>query len=161
MFYFTGDTSIPNIATNTFLPGAVADHMTSYGGVLNEDEGQMSILRWLSGGATASYGTVVEPAAWVEKFPEASVLMRHYFLGNTALEAYWKSVRRSVNYARGAIIIETTSLVPGQQYQIEAADQESGPFAVVQNGISVSALQTATLTIQNATRKVYRLIKTP
>src|SRR5207245_7957708 len=55
---------------------------------------QMSALRWLEAGATASYGTVTEPCAYADKFPSASVLVKNYFLGNTSLEAYTKSVRQ-------------------------------------------------------------------
>ena len=92
ILYHTGLTRVEGIRTNRYLPGAVADHMTSYGGVLNEDEGQMGLLAWLDGGATGSYGTVVEPCAWVQKFPRTSVLLKHYYGGNTLIEAYWKSV---------------------------------------------------------------------
>jgi hypothetical protein len=46
---------------------------------------QMSALRWLDSGVTKSYGTVSEPCALTEKFPAASVLVKNYFLGNTAL----------------------------------------------------------------------------
>jgi uncharacterized protein (TIGR03790 family) len=91
--YHTGLTHVPDILTNRFIPGGFADHMTSYGGVLNEDEGQMGILRWTEAGATGSYGTVVEPCAWTQKFPKTSVLLKHYYSGNTLLEAYWKSVQ--------------------------------------------------------------------
>lgn len=91
MFYFTGLRHVPKIATNTFLPGAVADHLTSTGGVLSGGK-QMSILEWLKAGATGSYGTVVEPCNFVQKFSNPAVLMHYYLRGNTLIEAYWKSV---------------------------------------------------------------------
>ena len=91
MFYFTGAASVPNIDTNRFLPGAVADHLTSYGGMLT-DSPQMSSLRWLEAGATGSYGTVVEPCAFPQKFPNVIMLMSYYAAGETLIEAYWKSV---------------------------------------------------------------------
>jgi uncharacterized protein (TIGR03790 family) len=75
----------------TFLPGALADHLTSLGGDLL-GQGQMSSLRWLDAGATASYGSVSEPCNYWQKFPNPSVLLRHYLQGDTAIEAYWKSV---------------------------------------------------------------------
>lgn len=53
----------------------------------------MSILRRLEAGAIASYGTQTEPCARPQKFPQASVLVKNYFLGNTAVEAYLKSVQ--------------------------------------------------------------------
>jgi uncharacterized protein (TIGR03790 family) len=70
----------------------VADHLTSFGGMLT-DSPQMSSLRWLDGGATGSYGTVVEPCNFLGKFPNVAVLMAHYLAGDTLIEAYWKSVQ--------------------------------------------------------------------
>jgi uncharacterized protein (TIGR03790 family) len=91
MFYFTGAVAVPDLDTNRFLPGAVADHLTSFGGMLT-DSPQMSSLRWLEAGATGSYGTVVEPCAFPEKFPNVTMLMSYYTAGETLIEAYWKSV---------------------------------------------------------------------
>lgn len=92
MFYFIGAVSVPDLATNRFLPGAIADHLTSFGGMLTGNSGQMSSLRWLEAGATGSYGTVVEPCNFPGKFPNVLVAMSHYLAGETLLEAYWKSV---------------------------------------------------------------------
>ncbi len=91
MFYFTGLERVPNLEQNQFLPGAIADHLTSFGGMLT-DSPQMSSLRWLEAGATGSYGTVVEPCNFPQKFPHPAVVMRHYLDGDTLIEAYWKSV---------------------------------------------------------------------
>lgn len=91
MVYQTGAVSVPHLDTLTFLPGALADHLTSVGGDLF-GTGQMSILRWLEAGATASYGTVSEPCNYWQKFPNSTVLLKHYLTGETAIEAYWKSV---------------------------------------------------------------------
>ena len=68
LFYFTGLLQVPQLETLHFLPGALADHLTSLGGQLT-DSTQMSSLRWLEAGATASYGTVVEPCNFSQKFP--------------------------------------------------------------------------------------------
>jgi uncharacterized protein (TIGR03790 family) len=92
MFYLTGLERVPQLETNRYLPGAVADHLTSAGGVLPNGAGQMPITDWLQGGATASYGTVEEPCNFTSKFPRASVLLRHYAAGESLIEAYWKSV---------------------------------------------------------------------
>ena len=75
-----------------WLPGALADHLTSYGGVLRGSGEHMSAMDWLDAGATASYGTVSEPCNHVQKFPHPQVLLARYVLGATALEAYWSSV---------------------------------------------------------------------
>lgn len=91
MFYFTGLVSVPKLDTLIFRPGALADHLTSFGGQLTDSK-QMSSLRWLEAGATASYGTVTEPCNHLQKFPVPAVAMFHYLLGATAIEAYWKSV---------------------------------------------------------------------
>lgn len=91
LFYFTGVIKVENLSSLRFVPGAMADHLTSAGGVL-EGEGQMSVLRWLEAGATASYGAVVEPCNRLQKFPVPGVAMWRYALGDTLIEAYWKSV---------------------------------------------------------------------
>ncbi len=91
MFYFTGGQHIPHIHSNRYLPGAMADHLTSFGGMLT-DSSQMSSLRWLEAGATGSYGTVAEPCNFQQKFPHPTLAMGHYLRGDTLIEAYWKSV---------------------------------------------------------------------
>lgn len=94
LFYFTGLARANQAASNTWLPGAAADHLTSFGGVLPDGFGaQMPATDWLRAGATASYGTVEEPCAYEQKFPRASVLVNRYRLGDTLIEAYWKSVQ--------------------------------------------------------------------
>ena len=93
LFYFTGRASVQGLETLRFVPGAVADHLTSYGGLLTARNGQMSALRWLEAGATGSYGTVAEPCNLTQKFPNPAVLMAHYLGGETLIEAYWKSVQ--------------------------------------------------------------------
>jgi uncharacterized protein (TIGR03790 family) len=91
LFYFTGLTKVKKIDTNQFVNGAIADHLTSAGGMLFGGS-QMSILRWLDAGATASYGTVVEPCAFPQKFPHPAIVIDRYTRGETLIEAYWKSV---------------------------------------------------------------------
>jgi uncharacterized protein (TIGR03790 family) len=89
--YFTGAAQVEELSRIHFVPGAVADHLTSAGGVLFGG-GQMPASAWLRQGATASYGNVSEPCNHLEKFPNIGVLMRHYLRGETVIEAYWKSV---------------------------------------------------------------------
>lgn len=91
MVYQTGMAKVPKLDTLRFLPGALADHLTSFGGDLRGTS-QMSSQRWLEAGATASYGTVSEPCNYWQKFPQPTVLLRRYLMGMTALEAYWGSV---------------------------------------------------------------------
>ncbi len=89
--YFTGVRTVDELPRLVFLPGAIADHLTSTGGAF-DDATQMSALEWLRHGATATYGTVSEPCNVLAKFPLPAVLLDHYLRGDSALEAYWKSV---------------------------------------------------------------------
>jgi uncharacterized protein (TIGR03790 family) len=91
MVYQTGAVTVLGLDTLHFRAGALADHLTSAGGDLH-GKSQMSSLRWLKAGATASYGTVSEPCNYWQKFPNSTVLLEHYLRGDTAIEAYWKSV---------------------------------------------------------------------
>ena len=72
LFYFTGAATVAGLDTLHFLPGAIADHLTSTGGVLTGQD-QMSVLRWLETGATASYGAMVEPCNFPSKFPQPAI----------------------------------------------------------------------------------------
>jgi uncharacterized protein (TIGR03790 family) len=87
------DTGFSNFSllTNAFVPGAVADNLTSFGGDILEDSGQTPLLAFLEAGASASYGTVVEPCNWTYKFPDPMV----YFYQNRGFcvaEAYYQSL---------------------------------------------------------------------
>lgn len=148
LFYFTGLAHVPKIETNQYLPGAVADHLTSTGGQLT-DSRQMSSLRWLEAGATGSYGTVVEPCNLLPKFPDPVILIGAYLSGATLIEAYWKSVqmpgqgifigeplaRPFAGYQlapRGdAWRLETHALWPGR-YSLQAATDPVGPYQAIQ-----------------------------
>ncbi|MGO8837983.1 MAG: TIGR03790 family protein [Limisphaerales bacterium] len=57
------------VSSNMFVPGAMADNLTSYGGVLFVPNDQTTLLAMLNAGACASYGTVVEPCNYLQKFP--------------------------------------------------------------------------------------------
>lgn len=138
LFYLTGLASVANLSTLQFRPGALADSLTSTGGVLPSGAGQMPITAWLDAGATASYGTVEEPCNLVQKFSRASVLVDQYWRGATAIEAYWKAVqwpgqglfigeplaqpfRDAPSFAivGGEYQIRTRSLRPGARYSLE------------------------------------------
>jgi len=144
LFYFTGLAQVPQLETLRFLPGALADHLTSFGGQLT-DSSQMSSLRWLESGATASYGTVAEPCNYPQKFPFPGVAMFYYAAGASAIEAYWKSVAWP---GEGVFVGEPLArpfapvlreLQPGQfelrifspregQFRIEKSESKTGPF---------------------------------
>lgn len=93
LLYITGIEHVNRLDEVQFVPGALADDLTSYGGILDKDSyGQTTTTDWIDAGATASYGTVSEPRSYPQKFPHPQLLLLHYIQGATALEAYWKSV---------------------------------------------------------------------
>ncbi len=95
-----------SVAPANFVPGAMADNLTSYGGQLFEPNGSQAYL-WnvLLAGATASYGTVVEPCAYLEKFPSP----QNYFYqarGFSIAECYYQSL---TNPYQGILVGEPLS----------------------------------------------------
>lgn len=177
LFYFQGLASVASIGTNTYRPGAVADHLTSYGGQV-PTSGQMSVLRWLEAGATASYGTVVEPCNYTTKFPNTTVLLSHYYRGEPIIEAYWKSVSMpgeglfvgeplarpwtpswTWDAATRTLTLTTTQFKPGLRYGVEAAPSSAGPWTRVQSGLATARHGPTTLTVQPATQAFYRLVR--
>lgn len=175
LFYLTGLASVPKIETNQYRPGALADHVTSYGGQVPTG-GQMSVVAWLEAGATASYGTVVEPCNYTQKFPDPRQLVPRYYRGASALEAYWKSVQwpgeglfvgeplarpwgsSQVAWVGDTLEITTTLLDPKKSYALESAPSASGPFTPVKTGIQIPYEQRAKITLPAAAAPVYRLV---
>ena len=72
------------------LPGAIGEHLTSFGGMLNEGAGQTPISEWVRAGTALTSGAVWEPFAVPFKFPSAYMHL-HYVRGCTAGEAYYQS----------------------------------------------------------------------
>ncbi|HOW96840.1 MAG TPA: TIGR03790 family protein [Kiritimatiellia bacterium] len=92
--YLTGGPNHPETfwTANQYLPGAIADQLTSFSGLLPVPPmGQGSMLQWIGAGATASYGTVSEPCNFLEKFPSPMVLF-WYARGFNLAESYWMGV---------------------------------------------------------------------
>ncbi|WJW74988.1 TIGR03790 family protein [Thiohalobacter sp. IOR34] len=157
LFYFTGLPRVEGLDSLGFLPGAVADHLTSAGGILTGKR-QMTVLRWLEAGATGSYGTVVEPCNLPAKFPAPGVLMAHYLGGASLVEAYWKSVAmpgeglfvgeplaapfagERLHEAKDGLLLETHALRPGH-YRLLAAATPVGPFRPLPSILQVQAGQ--------------------
>ncbi len=156
LFYFTGLERVSGIGDNGYLPGALADHLTSFGGILPESP-QMSAYEWLEAGVTASYGTAIEPCNYPQKFPAVSVLVEEYFRGASAVEAYWRSVhwpgegnwvgdplarpfgsrwlwseveRSEGGGTEGRLVVETTGIQAGGEAWLEGARTEDGPWEV-------------------------------
>lgn len=109
--YLTGLAYFPsNFNDLVFAPGAIADHVTSCGGMLPDPcYNQNSVWDWLRLGATASYGTVSEPCAYQIKFPDPMM-------------AFW--------YSRGFTAGETLAMGVHNPYQgIWVGDPLAAPFA--------------------------------
>ncbi len=174
LFYFTGLAKVPKIETNSYLPGAIADHLTSVGGILFRSP-QMSVLNWLKAGVTASYGTVVEPCNFPEKFSNPEILVRNYYKGQTALEAYWKSVAApqegvfvgetlaspmgvKVTLNQDRLSLKLSSLEPGKVYQIYGADSPDGVYSPISSPFSIPNYQTVELNFY-CDRLYYKLIE--
>jgi uncharacterized protein (TIGR03790 family) len=157
LFYFTGLARVPDINTNHYLPGAIADHLTSAGGNLAGDR-QMSALRWLEAGATGSYGTVVEPCNFTAKFPHPAIVIEHYLRANTLIEAYWKSVAMpgqgvfigeplaqpfrgfSLRRVERGWMLSSPALDAGV-YRLEIADGPDGPYRTIADQVPVLPMQ--------------------
>jgi len=172
LFYFTGTISVPYLETLKFIPGAVADHLTSTGGQLNGGQ-QMSALRWLEAGATGSYGTVVEPCNILGKFPSPGLVMEAYGSGRTLLEAYWQSVQQpgegifigeplaapfdgyEVEDRQDSILLRTRILLPGL-YRLSYAQHPIGPYRTLPGFIEVDFHQRE-ITLPKSGPGYYRL----
>ena len=173
MFYFTGLAHVPGIQTNRFLDGAIADHLTSAGGMLLESP-QTSALEWIHAGATGSYGTAFEPCNFVQKFPAVPIVMSRYLAGETLIEAYWKSVRmpgqgvfigeplaRPFGGVRsrlvgGVVEARVHALRPGR-YRLQAARSGFGPFRTVTT-LQFDRFGAQTLRLPATPARVYRLV---
>ncbi len=97
---------------NVWRAGAYADLLTSYGGCIEKLTNvttQSTVLDWMGIGATAAFGTVNEPCAYLEKFPDP--LMGFF-------------------YARGFTVGEAYAMAVAAPYQgLFAGDPLAAPFA--------------------------------
>ncbi len=75
-----------------FLPGAIAESLTSYGGHFELRE-QTKLSEFLRHGAAGSSGAVAEPYSIQAKFP-VSHLHVHYADGSSLAEAFYQSIER-------------------------------------------------------------------
>jgi uncharacterized protein (TIGR03790 family) len=175
LFYFTGKARVAGLDTLGFVPGAVADHLTSFGGrMLAPGEGkQMSALRWLDAGATGSYGTVTEPCNFPQKFSDPGLLMTAYRQGDTLIEAYWRSVAwpgqglfigeplaapfrlSSLRFDGDSLQLPAGRIRPGK-YRLEASAFAAGPFRDTGRVVEIRRGQ-ATVALNGLVQRFYRL----
>lgn len=78
-------------AHSTIVPGAICEHLTSFGGQLWPGAGQTHLTEWLRHGAAGTSGTVDEPFAIQAKFPSPFIHL-HYARGLSLIEAFYRSV---------------------------------------------------------------------
>lgn len=74
-----------------FVPGAIADNLTSLGGVMTVGAGQTNLSELLKSGVAGSSGAVTEPYALQEKFPHPNMYVV-YARGVSLVEAFYLSV---------------------------------------------------------------------
>jgi uncharacterized protein (TIGR03790 family) len=91
-----------NILSNVFVPGAIADSLTSYGGLIYQPNDHTTLLVFLNAGACGSYGTITEPCAYLQKFPSPQVYF-YQARGFSLAECYYQSL---VNPYQGLIVGE-------------------------------------------------------
>lgn len=85
-------TSVVAMSSNrTFRPGAMTEHLTSFGAMFDPSD-QTKITEWIRAGASASAGTVTEPYALWSKFSHARFYV-HWAAGCTTLESFFQSLR--------------------------------------------------------------------
>jgi hypothetical protein len=76
---------------STIRPGAICEHFTSYGGMMNKEAGQTPLAIFLLNGAAAASGTVTEPYALAYKFPDPMMHV-HYARGCSLAESFYQSL---------------------------------------------------------------------
>ncbi len=176
LFYHTGLTHVPDIDTNSYLPGAIADHLTSGAGIGIGHDGQMKAFRWLESGVTASYGAVIEPCNFPEKFPNPQILIPHYANGDSLIEAYWKSVQQPgeglfigeplarpwsptfASFEGNDLLIHSKRLNSNTTYHIEQRENVNARWQDTPEGVSGKQFKThLTIRIPNAKAQYYRI----
>jgi hypothetical protein len=80
-----------SVPPGTFVPGAIADSMTSFGGIIFGSNSQTNLLAFINAGAAGSYGTVAEPNNDTQKFPNPQVYF-YQARGFSLAESYYQSV---------------------------------------------------------------------
>jgi len=80
-----------SVPSGTFVPGAIADSLTSYGGIIFGSNDQTNLLTFINAGAAGSYGTVAEPEADTQKFPNPQAYF-YQARGFSLAESYYQSI---------------------------------------------------------------------
>jgi uncharacterized protein (TIGR03790 family) len=180
LYYQTGLKHVPDIDTNTYLPGAIADHLTSGAGSGIEQSGQMKAFRWLESGVTGSYGAVIEPCNFPEKFPNPQILIPSYVKGDSLIEAYWKSVQQPgeglfigeplarpwsktmMGYQGHTLVIKTQELDTENNYLIEQKNSPNEQWIDTPDGVTANSKDNyLEIRIPNGIAEHYRITQKP
>jgi hypothetical protein len=86
----TGQSNVVPDKLPGFVPGAMAEHMTSFAAAFDQ-QAQSKCSEWIRAGATATAGTVTEPYSIWWKFPHAR-FFTYYASGCTMLESFAQSL---------------------------------------------------------------------
>jgi uncharacterized protein (TIGR03790 family) len=119
---YSGGLAAFSASAGLFVPGAMADQLTSYAGMLFEPNDQTTVLAFLNASASGSYGTIIEPCSHLEKFPSP----RNYFYqarGFNLAESYYQS-----------ITVPYQGLIVGEPLAAPFAVRASGSWLAPANG---------------------------
>lgn len=129
-----------SLKTNAFVPGAIGDSLTSFGGYILENTGQTPALAFLEAGAAGSYGTVVEPCNWPQKFPDP-VDYFYQTRGFSLAEDYYQSV---LNPFQGLLVGEPLVAPFARSGSGDWSSLTNGTVLRGQTNLSLSFTATAT-----------------
>lgn len=135
--YLTGFWNVADVTQNGYIAGAFGEHLTSFGGFLF-DSGHMSILEWIRAGVAGSYGTVVEPCNYTEKFTDP-VFAYWYARGFNLAESQYQSVRHPY---QGVLVADPLAAPYATNAPLVTLGG-IGPGAVVSNTVTLSVTGTA------------------
>ena len=130
-----------SLPANAFVPGAMGDSLTSFAGIIFGDSGgQTTLLAFLEAGAAGSYGTIVEPCNYTQKFPDP----RNYFYqcrGFCLAEAYYQSVQ---NPYQGLLVGEPLSAPFARPGTADWSSLTNGTVLSGQAGLNLTFSEAAT-----------------
>jgi len=124
---------------STFLPGAFADHLTSYAATFDIFD-QTKVSAWIRAGASGSAGTVQEPCNYQGKFPHAR-LHAYYRQGLSLGESHLRSLQfvpfQGLFY--GDPLTRAYSWPPNQNIAGVPGGPVSGTFTITPSGTATLA----------------------
>lgn len=133
LFGLSTGLALLTLPADAFVPGAMGDSLTSYGGFLFDNAWQTTLLAFLEAGASGSYGTVVEPCNYLQKFPDP-IAYFYQQRGFCLAEAYYQSLQ---NPYQGVLV--------GEPLCAPFASHGTGDWSSLTNGATLSGLAPLTL----------------